>query len=233
MQAFIKPWYLKWWGLALIVSSIIVFSLISAFGFYTLDKINQLKLSGAYSAENLIQENKLKPTSLDDVDLKSNYWIGSASPKVTIIEFGDFVCTYSQKSFIKFRELSIKYKDDLKFIYVDYPIMNDSSTALALAARCAGEQGLFWHMHDRLFISDGINEKRELFDLAERSGADIIRFKQCYESEKYVPQIRKNYLDGQALGITGTPTWFINGYRIEGDMPEEMLNSLVESLLKE
>jgi protein-disulfide isomerase len=232
MQDYIKPWYLKWWGLAIISISILALCLLSAFGFYIIDKASRLRQIEAYSGEKLIKNTNLQPTDLSVLDLKDNYRIGAANPKITMIVFADFTCASCRESFTKFRRLSVDYKNDVRLIFVDYPVMSDNSTALALAARCAGEQGLFWSLHDRFFIHKNINSKKAVFTLAEQTGADMIRFKTCYESEKYLPQIKSDFQDGLKLGISGTPTWFINGYRIEGDMPEEMMIGLVESLLK-
>jgi protein-disulfide isomerase len=232
MQDYMKPWYLQWWGLLIISISILALCLLSAFGFYIIDRIGRLKQMEAYSGEKLIKNTNLQPSDLSALDLSNKYWIGAANPKITIIIFADFTCVSCRESFTKFRRLSVDHKKDVRLVFADYPVISDSSSALALAARCAGEQGLFWSLHDRFFMHRNINSQNAIFTLAEQTGADMIRFKICYESEKYLPQIKSDFQEGLKLGISGTPTWFINGYRIEGDMPEEMMFGLVESLLK-
>jgi protein-disulfide isomerase len=161
----------------------------------------------------------------------SNFYLGTQSPKITIVEFADFACPYCKRSFSKIREISINYKNDIKYIFRDLPIITDYSASLALAARCAGEQGLFWTMHDRLFLSQGVNDEAGVFELAKKSGADLARFENCFKTEKYLPNIKKDYQDAQTLGIErlGTPVWFINGQRIAGDIPEEIFNQILES----
>jgi protein-disulfide isomerase len=165
----------------------------------------------------------------------TNYTLGANTPKVTFVEFADFSCPYCKKSFSKIREISIKYPDTVKFIFRDLPIVHDYSPSLALAARCAGEQGLFWTMHDRLFIDQGIDEKSEIYLSAEKSGVEMKKFEDCFATEKYLPQIKKDYSDAQALGIDkqGTPVWFINGTKIAGDIPEEAFTKIIEMVLAE
>ena len=163
----------------------------------------------------------------------SNYSLGADRPKITIVEFADFACPYCKQSFSKIREISLKYNKDIKYIFRDLPIISEHSASLALAARCAGEQGLFWPMHDRLFISQGIKEKSEIILAAQQSGVDIAKFEICFDSHIYVPQIEKDYNDAVTLGIDhiGTPVWFINGHQIAGDIPEDVFTQLIENIL--
>ena len=163
----------------------------------------------------------------------SNYSIGTDDPKITIVEFSDFACPYCKQSFSKIREISLKYNEDVKYIFRDLPIISEHSASLALAARCAGEQGLFWPMHDRLFIDQGIKEEAEIFMAAKQSGVEASKFKICFDSQTYLPQIEKDYSDAQALGIDhiGTPVWFINGYQIAGSIPEDIFNKLINDIL--
>ena len=161
-----------------------------------------------------------------------NYWLGSAKANITIVEFGDFACPHCEQAFPTARALSINYKNDIKFIWRDYPVVSDYSANLALAGRCAGEQGLFWLMHDKLFQNQGITMISEAEVLATQIGVDIKRYKDCIQSKKYSAEILKDYAQGQKLGITGTPTWFFNGYKIEGDIPSDIFVKLVEEGLK-
>lgn len=161
-----------------------------------------------------------------------HYWLGAANAPITIVEFGDFACPNCEKSFPTIREISVKYKNDVKFIWRDYPVVQDYSTLLALAARCAGEQGLFWPMHDKLFQNQGVSAADQLSVLANQIGADMIKFNGCVSQQKYLPQIQKDFSDGQAFGNKGTPTWFINGYKVDGDIPYDIFVQIIEELKK-
>ena len=125
----------------------------------------------------------------------------------------------------------MRYKDDIKVIYRDFPVVSGYSADLSLAARCAGEQGLFWMMHDKLFINQGVNSNDGLLSLAAQIGADTGRFKTCIDNKKYLTDIEKDFSDGQELGIKGTPTWFINGSKIEGNIPYDIFVQIIESII--
>lgn len=163
----------------------------------------------------------------------SNYSLGTDHPKITIVEFADFACPYCKKSFPTIREISLKYNKNVKYIFRDLPIISEYSTSLALAARCAGEQGLFWPMHDRLFINQGIKEESEILLAAKQSGVDISKFQTCFDSQKYLPQIEKDYSDAKLLNIDhiGTPVWFINGQQVAGNIPENIFDKLINDIL--
>ncbi len=164
---------------------------------------------------------------------ENNYSLGSDNAKLTIVEFADFACPYCKKSFPKIREISLKYNKDIKYIFRDLPIISEHSANLALGARCAGEQGLFWPMHDRLFMDQGIKEDAEIWLAAKQSGVDTSKFEACYDTQKYLPQIKKDFSDAQALGIDhiGTPVWFVNGQQVSGDIPEDVFNKIIEDIL--
>ena len=224
----IKNWYKKWWGIILIIISILLLSTFFAFAFTVINIIKDENTSTYKITEpKLDQETKILIEGSE-----KNYWIGSANPKITIVEFADFACPYCQNSFSKIREISVKYKNDVKLIFRDYPVIAEYSLDLALSARCAGEQGLFWLMHDKLFANQGVSTAEEIYELAKQIGADENRFKECISSKKYEIAIQKDFSDGQSLEITGTPVWFINGNKIEGDIPYDTFIQIIEQFLK-
>ena len=230
MQNINKSWHKKWWGILLIIFAIFILALIVASGFYVFDVVQKIK-SGEPSNRNILSQSVIGGKQYS-AEGSGNYWIGSAKPKITIVEFADFACFYCKNSFSKIREISVKYKDDIKIIFRDYP-MHEESLSLAMAGRCAGEQGLFWLMHDKLFQNQGITETDQLIELAKQIGADTAKFSQCLNSDKYAAQIQKDYAEGEELGVAGTPTWFINGYRVKGDIPYELFAEVVKEMLRE
>lgn len=215
-----KPWFKKWWGVFLIVLFTIALILLVAFAFLIVNITKLAKIQT--SAPKIISSEILG----DD-----NYWIGSAKPRVTIVEFADFACPHCKNTFPVVRELSLKYKDDVKIIFRDFPVISESSGDLAMAARCAGEQGFFWVMHDKLFLNQGITTNSELKELAKQTGVNTYKFNQCLESKKYLDKIQKDLTDGGNLGVTGTPTWFINGEKIAGDIPLSGFENIIKNIL--
>jgi len=222
MEYTIKLWLKTWWGKLVVILLTIILIFVVAAGFYIYDIIKTakeqtgIKLSG----------QQYKAAEGD------HYWLGSAKAPITVVEFGDFSCPVCEQSFSTIREISLKYKNDIKFIWRDYPVVAEYSAVLALAGRCAGEQGLFWPIHDKLFQNQGVSQIDELTALANQVGADTARFNDCLTKQKYLPQIQKDLTDGQGFGITGTPTYFINGYKIEGNIPRDTFIKIIEGLKK-
>lgn len=168
------------------------------------------------------------------IEGKNNYSFGATEPRVTIVEFSDFACPFCLASFPALREVSVKYQNQVKVIFRDWP-GHDYSLSLALAAYCAGEQGKFWEMHDKLFQNQSEtfgSDKNQLAMLAQQLGIYNTQFQTCFDSQKYLPQIRANFVDSQTLGVTGTPTWFINGHKIEGQLSAGELEQLLAPYLR-
>ena len=225
MEYSIRPWYGKWWGVLIIIFSALIFSFLAAGAFYFIGDIKKARLEISRTGPKLGGQKYEAANG-------EGYWLGSANAKITIVEFGDFACPVCLQSFPTIREISLKYKNDIKFIWRDYPVVADYSANLALAARCAGEQGLFWPMHDKLFLNQGVSQPDQLAALTNQVGADQIKFKDCFNKQKYLRQIQKDLADGLAFGIVGTPTYFINGSKIAGDIPYDILVKIIEQLKK-
>ncbi len=225
MEELAKIWYKKWWGKLILVALFIVVSLLIAALFYIIHKVNEIKNSDLDAATSARIENIRKRAEGDGND----YWLGSPEARIVIVEFGDFACPFCRQSSSKIRQLAIKYKNDVKIIFRDFPL-HENSMDLAIAARCAGEQNLFWLMHDQLFKNQGVSSKADLVGLAREIGADTEKFSVCFDDKKYAAQIQKDFSDGQDLGVTGTPTWFINGYQTQGDMPEATWENIINRL---
>ncbi|MDD5290515.1 MAG: thioredoxin domain-containing protein [Patescibacteria group bacterium] len=227
-----KHWYEKWWGILLILFLTLTAIVLVALGFYIADLTGRIKGGTTANGQLLAEISDYKTAKANPVITgANNYWLGSAKPKITIVEFADFDCQNCKNSFPNIREISLNYKNDVKIIFRDFPVY-ENSINLALAGRCAGEQGLFWLMHDKLYARQGNFSPEELPNFANQIGADVNKFNNCLSNEKYLSDIKKDYADGQSMGITGTPTWFINGYRIEGDIPHDLFIQIIEELIK-
>jgi len=229
----LRPWYNKWWGILLISLAIIFFILLAVASAYVINQVQYM----------LNEEAASQPTQQDyQTYLQaikgdgSNYFTGPAEAPVTIIEFGDFSCPYCQSSAVGLRKIAKDYADNVKIVFRDYPL-HDNSIDLALAARCAGEQGKFWEMHDLFYLdseqTDATGEDlRVIFNNAATTiGLDTVKFTKCLDDRRYILQIKRDYDDGELLSIDGTPTWFINNYMITGDLPENYFREMIDGLL--
>jgi len=230
------PWYKKWWGIFILcLAGLLLIGVISS-GIYVIKKIRDIKSGKLEISQEEQWQNYVNAINGDG----TNYYMGQASSTITIVEFGDFACPYCQSSAAATEEMRIKYQDRIKFIYRDYPL-HENSIDLALAARCAGEQNKFWQMHDSLFAHQDVlsaatttNDelKTDLLNIASDLNLGIGQFAACLDDRRYIGRIKKDYEDGELLEIDGTPTWYVNNYRITGSMDAEKMEELITGLIK-
>ncbi len=158
---------------------------------------------------------------------------GSASAPVTIVEFSDFHCPFCRKAQPVLEELRAKYGAKVKFVFRDFPLDNlhPQARAAAEASRCANEQGKFWELHDRLFQSDTDSSPATLNRIAKEIGMDVAAFEACSSSGKYKTSVQASTQEGVRLGITGTPTFFVNGRMMVGAQPLDAFVRIIEEEL--
>ena len=137
-------------------------------------------------------------------------------------------------------ELYEKYVKDgtLRIEWKDFPYQGRESVTAALAARAAQAQGRFWEYHDLVYAnqssgnSGGYNEE-SLTALAEEAGLDTQRFREDLEGARYDDAVQADFREGQDLGISGTPTFFINGEVLVGLQPLETFEEAIEEAERE
>ena len=154
--------------------------------------------------------------------------------EVTVVQFADFECPFSAKEYSIFRELALKYQNKIKFVFRQLPLteLHPSANTAALASLCANEQGKFWAMHDKLFQNNAKLGNDDVLRYAEQVGVDKNEFILCMETKKYQKQIDQDVADAAALGVRGTPTFFINGQKIEGAIPANIFDTILSSAVQ-
>ena len=108
---------------------------------------------------------------------------------------------------------------------------HQNSQKAAEAAECADEQGQFWEYHDLLFANQESLDIGSLKQYAADLNLDITAFKECLDSGKYSDEVRKDFLDGQAAGVSGTPAFFINGKQLSGAQPLSAFQAIIDEEL--
>lgn len=167
------------------------------------------------------------------VDTGHDPAVGPADAPITIIEFSDFQCPYCKKSVTDLKELRDIYGDRIRHVYRDYPgPTHPHAQPAAEAARCAGEQGKFWDYHDLLFERQSPGAGWDYVGLAQELHLQQDAFLQCLQTGRYRQAILKDLHDGIALGITSTPTFFINGRPLVGARPRSEFQAMIDQLLK-
>ncbi len=167
--------------------------------------------------------------------------LGNKNAKVTIVEFGDFQCPFCKEFYQQtFNDLKTKYVDtgEVQYIFRDFPLtqIHVNAQIAAEAAECANLQGRFWDYHDLLYTngqSDGTDlDKASLEKYAAQLKLDSAKFNQCLESNATLPTVNQDVAEGTKDGVTGTPTFFINGQMVVGAQPTATFEQAIEADLK-
>lgn len=157
--------------------------------------------------------------------------IGPADAKLTIVEFVDYECPFCNIESSVVRELAAKYQDKVRWIIRDFPVpeLHPQAVSAAEAAGCAEAQGKYWPMHDRLYAAAFNNEltREEIDRAAEQSGLDMTVYRACMNLHARLDEIQADATAGLAAGVRGTPTFFINGSRVEGAIPKDAFETII------
>lgn len=157
---------------------------------------------------------------------------GPADAPIQLIEFSDFQCPFCQRANPVVDQVLKTYGDKVKFVYRHYPLPNHpNARPSAEAAACAEAQGKFWEYHDRLFANPAKLADADLKAHAVALGLDAAKFNTCFDNKQLKPGIDKDIADGEAVGVTGTPAFFINGRSIEGAQPFESFKRVIDEEL--
>lgn len=201
---------------------------------------NQPSARGRHGA-NLGQRQQAQALP-DKVFLEeTDYVLGKSDAPVTLVEFGDYQCTFCTKFFKETESTLVdRYVNTgkLKIIFRDFVINGRESQNAAEAAECAGEQGKYWDYHNRLFserrgYNVGVFKEDNLKRFASDLGLDAGQFEACYETGKYRQEIAKDTQDAARFGGTGTPTFFINGQKLVGAQPLNVFAGVIESVINQ
>ena len=157
---------------------------------------------------------------------------GSRDAAIVIVEYGDFQCPYCARAHTTLAALQQRHGERIALVYRHLPLgMHPNAGPAAEAAEAAGAQGRFWEMHDSLFAHQAQLTPGQLPQLAGELGVDGARFGQELAEGRYRERIEAQAAEGKSLGARGTPSFFINGERYEGDSDQESLTAAVERYL--
>ena len=165
---------------------------------------------------------------------------GAKDGKVTLVEFGDFQCPACGAYETIIRQVMVDNKDALKFSFRHFPLTQIHKNALlaAKASEAAGLQGKFWEMHDILYDKqdewgEALNARDFIMLYANTIKVDIKKFSSDIEDKKLEDKILAEFKEGVKLGVQGTPTFFLNGKKIENN-PRNLaeFNKLIKEATK-
>jgi formate-nitrite transporter family protein len=156
---------------------------------------------------------------------------GPAEAPLTVVQYGDFECPHCALAHPRLTEIANELGDSLRLVYRHFPLtdVHPRAQRAAEAAEAAAKQGRFWEMVPLLYANNERLDDETLLRCAKKAGADAKRLMKEVGSGAHAARVRADYLGGLRSGVSGTPTFFINGERYEGTLG---LDSLVSALLK-
>jgi len=171
--------------------------------------------------------------------------LGDPNAPLTLVEFGDYQCTYCKKFFDETEEsIMINYVETgkVKMLFKDFIVVNEDSLNAASAAHCANDQKMFWQYHSTLYNNwdgegTGWASSEQLHQFAFTLGLDMDEFSECMSNSKWKDLVLSSHADGRTLGVDATPTFFIlnennDALKITGAQRYDVFQDVFDSLLE-
>jgi protein-disulfide isomerase len=170
------------------------------------------------------------------LDESGNYFKGDKDAPVTLYEFSDYQCPFCGRwwsgTLPDIEEQYIK-TGKVKLVFKDFPLdsIHPEATPAAIAARCAGDQGQFWEMHDLIFQNQASLSTANYKLWATQLNLDAADFNSCLDTRQHLSAVRKDLVEGQQNGIRGTPGFLLNGEVISGAQPFSVFQQAIDRAL--
>lgn len=172
-----------------------------------------------------------KPIAREELIAANSFTIGNASASAYLVEFSDFQCPACRAFMPVVDELATKYSDKLFFVYRHYPLPQHAyAKPAAMAAEAAGEQGKFWEMAKLLFENQDLFSKELWGSLADELKLDRMKFDAALNSQNLKAKIDRDEIAAAALKLPGTPSFFLNGVRLEVASPLDLKTAVEKAV---
>jgi protein-disulfide isomerase len=160
--------------------------------------------------------------------------LGAANTPVTIVEFSDFQCPFCARVEPTLKRVRQAYGDRVRIVWKDFPLtaIHPQAFKAAEAGQCAREQGKFWEYHDRLFANQAALEPASLKQYAADLGLNAQTFDACLDAAKHRQRVQDQIEVGNRLGVSSTPSAFINGRLVSGAHPYETFAAIIDEELE-
>jgi protein-disulfide isomerase len=152
---------------------------------------------------------------------------GPPDAQVTLVEYADYQCPYCSKAYVIVEQLEDQFGSLLRFVFRNFPLtqIHDQAELAAEAAEAAGAQGKFWQMHNALYENQPLLGPDLIRTVAQELGLDMETFENDVESGKFRERIKHDFMGGVRSGVSGTPTFFINGELHQGKWDQAALSA--------
>lgn len=163
---------------------------------------------------------------------KRDHIQGNPDAGIELVEYGDYQCSYCGAAYPEIKRVQEEMGNKLKFVFRNFPLTNMHQNALhaAIASEVAGDMNKFWEMHNILFENQEYLEDNYLVDYAKRIGLDTHRFEAKFPEPRYQEKVEQDLESGLMSGVNGTPSFYINGRKYEGEYEAEAILRYIESL---
>lgn len=211
------------------------------------EKVRATKPADLYAA--LVSEGRARgdTPNIDreeqKLDEKATYRVGLGLPGhqegpddalITIVEWSDFQCPFCQKIAPVLAHVRQKYGNDVRVIFRHMPMAFHKNAMLAAeAGAAAAAQGKFWAFHDEVWKNFGHLTRSDLEGFAQSAGLDMVTFRAALDDRRYHDAVVAEAAAGEAFGVDGTPTLFINGHPSVGSRDSATMDKLIDSYLAE
>ncbi len=188
------------------------------------------KATAVAASQNSADANP-QQTHRYDVSVDDDPAIGPADAPITIIEFSDFECPYCKKWHDEvFPQIQAQYGDQVRLVYRDYPLfgLHNNAAPAAEAANCAGEQNKYWDFHTLLFNGKNALNRQTYETYATQLDLNLDSFKACLDDRRFQQEVEADYQSAQEIGVSSTPTFFINGLALVGAQPYEVFQRVID-----
>ncbi len=195
--------------------------------------VEQFKNEKFTSVGILAENNQAQVEDVSKYVRVFNPVFGKKDSKITILMFIDFQCPFSREAHLGFKAVMEKYASVVKVVFKQLPLteLHPQASAAVEASACAAEQNKFWEYYNQLFADQKLDQAGFLAS-ARAVVVDVKKFQTCLEQNKYQTQIEQDMLDAVELGVRGTPTYFVNGLKVEGAISAEDWDKIILGFLK-
>jgi len=188
--------------------------------------------------ETYIKVNSDNPTEKFDFegfDITNRPTLGDPGAVVTVVELTDYECPFCKRyNQDVLPRILAEYGDRIRYVAVNFPLIHihPSAFSASMACECAHQQERFWQYRRELFASGNGLKLDNLLFIANQIGLDMMKFQTCLESSDIKSIVERDILIAESLGVTGTPTFFINDKLLVGSRPFGSFKVLIDSELE-
>jgi protein-disulfide isomerase len=165
----------------------------------------------------------------------NDHIFGNEAALLELVEYGDLECPYCGQAYPIVKDIIQQLGSELKFVFRNFPLSNVHPHAFsaAVATEAAALQDKYWEMHDIIFENQRTLEPGNLFLFAEQVGLDMELFQHDMQLQQLADKVEKDFESGIRSGVNGTPTFFINGKKYDGDYNGNLLLKQLRTVLAE